>query len=37
MLVERDHIKRFREHQRKELEIEAGREEPPRAAPGTGR
>ncbi len=29
LLVERDHIKRFREHQRKELEIEAGSEETP--------
>jgi hypothetical protein len=29
MLVERDHIKRFREHQRKELQIEAGGEQPP--------
>ena len=29
MLVERDHIKRFREHQRKELQIEAAGEEPP--------
>jgi hypothetical protein len=34
MLVERDHIKRFREHQRKELSIEgAGEEPPPRPAP----
>jgi len=29
MLVERDHIKRFREHQRKQLAIEGGDEEPP--------
>jgi hypothetical protein len=29
MLVERDHIKRFREHQRKELSIEGAGEEPP--------
>ena len=37
MLVERDHIKRFREHQRKELAIEAGSEDPPTKAPATGR
>ena len=29
LLVDRDHIKRFREHQRKELQIEGGGEEPP--------
>ncbi len=29
LLVERDHIKRFREHQRKELSIEGGGEDPP--------
>jgi hypothetical protein len=34
LLVERDHIKRFREHQRKELSIEgAGEEPPPRQTP----
>jgi len=34
LLVERDHIKRFREHQRKELSIEgAGEEPPPRPSP----
>ena len=32
MLVERDHIKRFREHQRKDLAIEGAGEDPP---PGT--
>jgi hypothetical protein len=37
LLVERDHIKRFREHQRKELAIEAGSETPPTKAPATGR
>jgi hypothetical protein len=38
LLVEREHIKRFREHQRKELSIEgAGEEPPPRAEPATGR
>jgi hypothetical protein len=37
LLVERDHIKRFREHQRKELAIEAGSEAPPTKAPATGR
>jgi hypothetical protein len=36
LLVERDHIKRFREHQRKELAIEAA-ETPPTKAPATGR
>jgi hypothetical protein len=33
LLVEREHIKRFREHQRKELAIEAGAEEPPVGPP----
>jgi len=34
MLVERDHIKRFRELQHKELQIEgAGEEPPPRQDP----
>jgi hypothetical protein len=37
MLVERDHIKRFREHQRKELAIEAGSDDPPTKAPTTDR
>jgi von Willebrand factor type A domain len=41
LLVERDHIKRFREHQRKELEIQAGSEPAPpptpTKAPATGR
>ena len=37
LLVERDHIKRFREHQRKELAIEAGSEDPPTKAPATDR
>jgi hypothetical protein len=33
LLVERDHIMRFREHQRKELQIETGEERPPRKDP----
>jgi hypothetical protein len=37
LLVERDRIKRFREHQRKELAIEgAGEEPPPGAEPAPG-
>jgi hypothetical protein len=37
LLLERDRIKRFREQQRKELEIGVDSPEAPRAAPATGR
>jgi hypothetical protein len=37
LLLERDRIKRFREQQRKELEIGVDGSAPPRAAPTTGR
>ena len=38
LLIERDRIKRFREQQRKELEIGVGKEvDPPTAEPAPGR